>query len=235
MGKLRAALLGAWIAAAAPGARAELMQLGVQDFSDGQILGCFSPRTGCAVGWTSASDPFNRFVGSDPDLPGALDFSTQWSFDLSRLGPQLPGAVRLEIGLYDHDSAASGSQLDSFWLNPGTAAAQDLSALLDAALEAPGIGEQQEYDVLAIDLPPAARASLFSSSSATFALALKGPALIQAKSGGVLEAAGSNGAGLDFARLTLTYGAAPEPAGAPRCALAGALLAGARVGRRLCC
>jgi hypothetical protein len=234
MAKLRAALLGAWIAAAASGARAERMQLGVQDFSDGQILGCFSPRAGCAVGWTGATDPFNRFVGSDPELGSALNFSTRWTFDVSRTGATLPGAVRLEIGLYDHDSAASGSQLDSFWLDPGTAAAQDLSPLLDAALEAPGVGEQQEYDVLAIDLPPAARASLFSSSSATFALALKGPALIQAKSGGVVEAAGSNGAGLDFARLTLTYGAAPEPASALLCALAGAWLAGARIGRRLC-
>jgi hypothetical protein len=226
---LRAAALGLLIAAGAADARAELLQLGVQDFSDGQVIGCFSPTTQpyCPFGWTSPTDPFNQFLGSDPPLPGTANFSAQWSFDLSGLGPQLPGSVRVEVGLFDHDSGASGEQLDSFLLNPGTAAAQNLSSLFSAALEA-AAGVQQEYNVIGIDLPPAALASLFSGSSAAFALALRGPAWIQ-QSGQILEAQGTNGAGLDFARLTLTFGAtAPEPAAAGLVGLAFAALAAAR-------
>jgi hypothetical protein len=222
MSSLRAAALVAGIAAAGAGtARAAVFQLGIQDFSDHQILGCFSPIPGCTVAWTSAADPFNLFAGSDPGIEGAVDFLAQWSFDLSSVGPERPGAVRIEIGLYDHDSAAPGGQLAYFLLNPGSPGAWDLSAQLEPLFEAPGIGEQQEYNVFGVDLPQSALDSLFSSSAATFELKLKGPALIKAQSGAIVSAQGSNGAGLDFVRLTLTP-AAPEPS---RALLAGLVLA----------
>lgn len=229
MSRLRVAALGALIAAGAGSAPASVLQLGTQDLGEGQVLGCFSAIPGCTVAWTSATDPFNRFAGSDPGVPGAVNFSAQWSFDLSSIGPERPGAVRIEIGVYDHDSAAPGSQLDSFVLNPGSGSALNLTALLEPLFEAPGIGEQQEYNVFGVDLPGSALDSLLSSSVATFALSLKGPALIKLQSGAIVSADGSNGAGLDFARLTLTGAATvPEPAAA---LLALAALALAR-GRR---
>jgi hypothetical protein len=226
MSKLHAALLGALLAAAAAPARAASMQLGVQDFTDGQVLGCFSPTMGCAFGWTSPSDPFNRFAGSDPGIAGATDFAADWSFDLRSIDWQTLTSLRIEFGLYDHDSSASGSQLDSF-----SVSGMDLSDLLAPALEAPGIGKQQEYDVFSIDIPQDRRLLLreLSDAVARFSLKLKGPAWIKEKSGAIVEAAGSNGAGLDFARLSFTYGAtAPEPAGALLAGLALAALAAVR-------
>jgi hypothetical protein len=229
MSRSWAAALVAVIAAAAGSARASTLQLGTQDFSNDQVLGCFSPTPGCTVAWTSASDPFNRFSGSDPGIAGAADFLVQWSFDLASIGPERPGAVRIEIGLYDHDSAAPGSQLAYFLLNPGSSNARDLTAQLEALFELPGIGEHQEYSVFGFDLPQPALDSLLSGSAATFELKLKGPALIKMQSGAIATAEGSNGAGLDFARLTLTGGATvPEPAAAFLAGLALAALAVAR-------
>jgi hypothetical protein len=228
MSILRAVALAALMAAGAAGAHASPLQLGTQDFSDGQVLGCFSPLPGCTNAWTSASDVFNRFSGSDPGIAGASDFRALWSFDLSSIGPERPGAVRVEFGLYDHDSAAPGSQLDAFFLNPGSAGAQDLTALLEPLLEAPGIGEQREYNVFGVDLPRSALDSLLASSVATFELRLKGPVLIEVRSGAGLvtvSSEGTNGAGLDFARLTLGGATTPEPAVIPLAGLALALLA----------
>jgi hypothetical protein len=229
MSSLRAAALVGLIAAAAGTARAAALQLGTQDLSDQQVLGCFSPAPGCTLAWTGASDPFNRFSGSDPGIAEAADFLVRWSFDLSSIGPERPGAVRIELGLYDHDSAAPGSQLGYFLLNPGSTSASDLTGQLASLFEAPGIGEHQEYNVFGFDLPPSAVESLLSSSIATFELKLEGPALIKVQSGAIVPAEGTNGAGLDFVRLTLTGAATvPEPASALLAGLALAALAVAR-------
>jgi hypothetical protein len=138
-------------------------------------------------------------------------------------------SLRIEFGLSDHDSSASGSQLDAF-----SVSGIDLSDLLAPVLEAPGIGKQQEYDVFSIELPEPRRQLLreLAGGVARFALKLRGPAWIKERSGAVVEATGSNGAGLDFARLTFTYGATvPEPAGALLAGLALVALAPARVRR----
>jgi hypothetical protein len=210
MPRLRFALLPAVLSLAlCASARAGSVQLGSQDFADGQILPCFSA---CSNGWFSASDPFNRFLGSDPGIPGATSFSGQWSFDLRALPLVELRSVRLEIGLFDHDSSAPGSQVDLF-TSPEFG---DLRGLLDSAFEVAGRGEQQAYDVFSIELPlnEVIQQRLAESGTASFALLLKGPVWIedQRTRQPVLKQ-GTNGAGLDFARLTLTSAATvPEPA-----------------------
>jgi hypothetical protein len=212
--------LCAGLALGAGSARASSMQQGVQDFADGQILGCFS--SGCPAPWTGPSDPFNRFLGSDPGIAGATNFSAEWSF---ALGSARPTSARVEFGLYDHDSSAASSQVASFMLNPGGPGSHDLTALLDAVLERPGIGEQMEYNVIGIELPQAVLDAVVASSM-RFVLELQGPAWIKTKTGSNVSATGSNGAGLDFVRLSFTSPAtAPEPAPLGLAALALAALA----------
>jgi hypothetical protein len=223
MWRLRAAVLGCAIALASGSAHAVTMQLGTQDFADGQILPCFSA---CANGWMSATDPFNKFLGSDPGIPGATNFSAEWSFDLGALSSRQIAAARIEIGLFDLDSSAPGSQLDSFVLNPGVGAI-DLSSLLDPVLEVSGVGEQQEYNVVAIGLPQAALQSLLGKTAARFALKLKGPAWIaEIPTQRTVLAQGTNGAGLDFVRIILS--SVPEPAPALLFALGCAALVAIR-------
>lgn len=221
MSKLGAALVCAALSVSiGASARAETLQLGIQDFADGQVLPCFSA---CSSGWTSATDPFNRFAGSDPGIPGATQFSAGWSFDLRALSLAQLRSVRLEIGLYDHDSSAPGSQVDSF---SGTGFG-DLTGLLNAAFETAGRGDQQEYNVFSIELP---LSPLPMDGILDFSLKLKGPVWIaDLRTRQTVLAQGTNGAGLDFVRLTLTSGAsAPEPAAGLLLALGCAALAALR-------
>jgi len=210
----RTALLIGAIACASADAGAEALQLGIQDFEDGQILACFSA---CANGWTSAADPFNLYAGSDPGISGATDFAAEWSFDLRSLSLGQIRSVRLELGLFDHDSSAPGSQVASFF----STAFGDLTAELSAALEVPGVGAQQQYDVFSLELfvdedGPSSRslAEDIARGSTGFALRLKGPVWVEdRRTQQPVLAQGTNGAGLDFARLSFTSGGTvPEPA-----------------------
>jgi hypothetical protein len=227
MPRLRYALPALLCLAFAANARAELLQLGTQDFADGQILPCFSA---CSSGWFSASDPFNQFLGSDPGIPGAAQFSAEWSFDLSALSLAQLRSLRLEIGLFDHDSSAPGSQIDSFT----SAELGDLKPLLDSAFEAAGRGDQQEYNVFSIEIEllptQLAARNLAESKRASFTLRLKGPVYIEdERTRQPVLAQGTNGAGLDFVRLTLISGAtAPEPASLLLLVFGGAATAAAR-------
>jgi hypothetical protein len=204
------------LALGAGSARAGSMQQGIQDFAEGQVLGCFSPTPSCSSAWTSATDSFNRFLGSDPGIAGATNFSAEWTFDLGPIIAEPIIAFRLAIGLYDLDSSAPGSQVASFRLSAGPSAGWDLKAQLESALERPGIGEQMEYNVIELDLEPSrmlSREIAENGGIARFLLQLQGPAWIKTRSGSTVSATGSNGAGLDFVRLSFTSAAtAPEPA-----------------------
>jgi hypothetical protein len=101
----------------------------------------------------------------------------------------------LTLGIYDIDSAASGNQVASFFLD-GT---DDLTSLLNVQSEAlnSNTGSANSfYNVLTITIPGADFADL-TGGSATFALTLQGPGL------GTLGSTTSNGAGLEFSTLNM--------------------------------
>lgn len=170
-----------------------VVSIGTQHFTDGSTVGSATFNTAVA----GQPAPFNGIIGSDITGP---NFTGTWNYIFT--APASIGGATLEIGIYDHDSAAAGSQVGSFTLNGSV----DLKTTLDTAFEGRG-GATGEYDVYTITLPNTAFSAL-STGSATFALALQGPGL------GVLGTTPFNGAGLDFATLDIApvpVAAVPEP------------------------
>ncbi len=177
-------------------AAAATVTLGQQNFNDGQlVIGVSAFTSGQSAGEPA---PFGVFIGSDY-FP---NFSTSWTFTYAA---GAVGDAALTFGIYDHDSAAPGSQVASFSVD-----GVDLTAQLDALFEAKG-GTQSEYNVYTLALPGSTFGAL-SDGSATFSLTLKGPGL-QLYAGEATSTTTYNGAGLDFARLDYGTGASvPEPA-----------------------
>lgn len=165
--------------------------IGTQHFADGQHIGTATFNTAVA----GQPAPFNGFIGSDPSGP---NFAAAWS--MTYAPPASITAATFTLGIYDQDSAASGVQVAGFVLNGA-----DLTSLLNAAFEAHG-GLSGEYDVYSVALPSSVFASLLSGA-ANFTLTLQAPGL------GVLGETTYNGAGLDFATLSMTEETSqiPEP------------------------
>lgn len=145
--------------------------------------------------------PFNAFCGSDT----ASNCSATWTFSyVVPVGDTITSAI-FTLGIYDIDSAATGTQVFSFTLN----GSDDLRSLLNAASEGlnGGTGSLNSYyNVLTITVPEGDFVDL-DGGAATFALALQGPGL------GVLGNTTHNGAGLVFSSLDMeaTGPVAPIP------------------------
>ena len=170
--------------------------LGDQDFADGA-----TPASPFVPTFNSASAgepfPFNGFIGSD----AGTNFSASWTFNYGAL-VGITNAT-LTLGIFDHDSAAPGSQVNSFTLNGAVSLTSDLDALFEASQ-----GANNQVRVYTLTLPGSAFSQLATGTS-TFALALKGPGL------GILSPNNNpqfNGAGLDFSTLSITaQDQAPPP------------------------
>lgn len=170
-----------------------VVTLGDQDFADGSFPVGVAGFNGPSAGEPA---PFDAFRGSD----FGASFSESWTFGYAA------GAVTsasISLGLFDHDSAAPGSQVSAFSVD-----GVDLTALLDAALEATG-GTQNEDNVYSIVLP-AATFGVLSDGSATFSLTLQGPGLAGA-AGATGSTTSGNGAGIDFSTLSLNEVTVAEP------------------------
>ncbi len=179
-----------------------IAQSGEQDFIDGFLLTAASTFNNAAAGEPA---PFDHSYGNDFSTAMSVSWQVSYATDL------YTGAT-FTLGILDHDSQASGSQLASFAID-----GHDLTALRDARFESAG-GRQGENNIYSITLPGAVLADL-ADGNATFQLTLKAPGLI----GTTLEPEESSGnaAGLDFARLTLVV---PEPGVAVLTSLGGVAL-----------
>jgi hypothetical protein len=164
--------------------------LGDQDFTDGQAVGSGTFTA------ANAGDPapFNTLVGSDVVGP---NFSASWTYSGAPIANVASASIL--IGLYEGDSSAAGDQAASFTLN-GTV---NLTALLNTAMNAKG-GLTGHEDYYTVNLPAAALTEI-ATGQATFSLTLQNGL-------GVLGPTDFNGAGLDFATLTVVTQAVPEPA-----------------------
>ena len=141
------------------GRAATVVTLGEQDFSDGQLID-FATYETASVG---EQPPFEEFRGFD----GTENFTASWVFSFA---PLAINDAAITLGLFDHDSAAPGTQVATFTLNNF-----DLTGLLNDAFESRG-GTQGENNIYSLVIPQAALSSL-AGGIATFTLTLQGPAL----------------------------------------------------------
>ena len=166
--------------------------LGEQDFADGETVSAASFNA-ASIGEPS---PFNGLNGSDPRGPN-FDASFTHTFAT----PASVNSATITFGINDHDSEVVGSQLANFSFD-----GNDLTAELNDLFESRG-GGASEYNVYTVALPTSSLGDLLDGSS-TFSLTLQGPST---GSGGDFD---FNGAGLDFATLTIetdSVNAVPEP------------------------
>lgn len=138
------------------------LTLGEQDFADAS-----TPTTGdFLTAGSGESSPFNGvFSGSDVTGP---NFSASWTFSYAPQSPVL--GASLTLGIYDHESAATGNQVASFKLN-----GIDLTIELNSLFESRG-GASREDNVYVLTLPGTTFASL-GTGAAAFELSLQGPGL----------------------------------------------------------
>ncbi|MBX3617009.1 hypothetical protein [Nitrosomonas sp.] len=167
-----------------------IVTLGDQDFADGE-----KPTTGAFLtAGAGEPAPFDGlFSGSDVSGP---NFSASWTFSYGAIADTITGGS-LILGIYDHESAASGSQVASFTVN-----GVDLTGALNTLFEAHG-GASREDNVYTLALPASTFAGL-ASGTVNVALSLKGPGL------GLFGETTFNGAALDFSTLDIAT-AVPEP------------------------
>jgi hypothetical protein len=173
---------------------AVVVQLGDQDFTNATGL-TLAQIDSASVGEPA---PFDRFRGTD--LTGGPPFSESWTFNYP-IGAY--ASAVLTLGICDHDSQAPGNQVAFFGLD-----GNNLTNLLNAQFESAG-GRHAEYNVYSVTIPPSSLTSL-GDGIANFTLTLQGPSLGgDAPLDPTPDSLPQNGAGLDFARLTLVV---PEPA-----------------------
>lgn len=206
----KALLIIVFSLASSPTSFADSVTAGTQDFVNGAIIDAGN----FAAASIGEPAPFDRFYGSDITKGSA--FFGDWQFNF------LPAEIQhatITIGIFDHDSMASGNQVAGFLLD-----SFDLTALLNTEFELYG-GEQSEYNVYTV-LIPAATVSTLADGTASFSLTLQPPGL----GNGIPRELNGNGAGLDFARLDFFL--VPEPQGLLLFTLSAGLMASRRCKRR---
>ncbi|HEX2748266.1 MAG TPA: hypothetical protein VHM91_09740 [Verrucomicrobiales bacterium] len=196
-------LTGTVLLGAAETSRAVIVSIGTQHFGNGQTnIGSGTYNTAVAA----QPSPFNGFLGGDVAGP---DFDATWIFTYSSV-PTVSGAS-LTIGLYDGDFATTGTQLSLLSID-----GNNITGLASLIFEA-GPGATNQYGVYEIALPASVYASL-QDGSATIHMTL-------ATGGGILGPTSNNGAGIDFAILSVQV---PEAGPGMLVCLGGAALAARR-------
>ena len=169
---------------------ATIVTLGEQDFTDGTTIPGGSIFSIASSGEVA---PFDRFRGADISGPS---FSESFTFEFSSVNAS---AATLEIGLYDYDCFSSSCTfVDTFTLD-----GVDFSGALTNAARTTGQFVNIAYDVFSIDLSSILSSVNDGSVSVVLSLAEPNPRQTPAQA--------ANGAGLDFARLSITEKTVPIP------------------------
>ncbi len=150
--------------------------------------------------------PFNQSFGND--IFSGNYFDVGWTFSFAPIADTIIGAT-INFGIFDHDTSATGSQLDLFTVD-GNA----LTTTLDGMFEAGGGSSDGEYNVYSINL-----GGLFSDLSdgtVDIKLTLQGPGLVTPlfplPGPNPPEDSLGNGANLIFSTLTIeTSASQPQP------------------------
>ena len=176
-------------------------------FTDGSTPSVF-PELTTAQGGQNA--PFDQGYGADGLFGGSFD--QNWTFAYAGITTAITNAS-ITIGIADHDSSATGSQLGDFSLD-GMGSVL-LSADLDSAFEASGGTSDGQYKIYTINIDASLFAELIDGS-ATAALRLTGPGLVPDIFNGGFAETVNNGAFLIHSTLNITFddpntGEVPEP------------------------
>ena len=169
-------------------------------FSDGD-----KPSVVPQLATAQAGQPATFDMGYGNDVFPASSFVQGWTHNYGPIIDPILSAT-ITIGIADHDSAASGSQLGLFTLDGNS-----LTMALNALFEASG-GADTEYNVYSLALPGSIFADL-ADGSMTAQLNLTGPGLVTPLfplpgPNPPIESAG-NGAFLIFSTLKIETGVAP--------------------------
>ncbi|MCB1917824.1 MAG: PEP-CTERM sorting domain-containing protein [Rhodocyclaceae bacterium] len=183
------------------------------EFSLGNTNPGFAPGSTLDVPTMAAAQagqpaPFDTSYGSD--ILGSIgDFSQTWTHSFVALTDPIVSAT-LTIGIFDHDSAASGSQLANFTID-----GVGFTTELDARFEAGGGATEREYDEYTVTLAASDFAGL-ADGTVDVALALQGPGLVDNLGTGGIDESSNNGANLIFSRLVIeTQESTPPPPTVP--------------------
>ncbi len=156
------------------------------------------PAVGAAQGGQPA--PFNGPIGTDGLFGG--DFTASWTFLYAPTDPVT--AALIEIGIFDHDSVAAGSQVAAFSVE-GT----DLTVPMNALFEGDP-GDDLGFNIYSLDITALLPdLSVLADGSTTVSLTLQGPHRITPLfplpgPNPPQDAAGTNGANLIYSTLSLT-------------------------------
>ena len=153
--------------------------------------------------------PFDTSYGTDGLFGG--NFEQSWIHSYGAIADPILSAS-ITIGIYDHDSAATGSQLSLFDIDNN-----NLTASLDSMFEVAGDGLDGMYNEYTINLGAGLFGSL-ADGSAMVSLDLMGLGLVPNLFGGGFAETATNGANLIFSTLTIEtrdISVIPIPAAAP--------------------
>ncbi len=151
--------------------------------------------------------PFDAGIGSEllPFIPN----DSHWIHNYGAIAETILSAS-LSFGIWDHDSAASGSQLDAFSLG-----GIDTTAALDAMFESGGGATDAQYSVYSFNLGAAFFADL-ADGNFSVDLDIGGAGLQTALMGGQVSETAANGYHLIYSSLNITtQDQAPEPVPEP--------------------
>ena len=182
--------------------------------SSGLVDGSTPPLTGAGSIFEAQNGqaaPFNQSIGADVGglFGGGVDFSANWTFNYAPVVfPEAINGATIEFGIFDIDSAASGSQVASFIVD-----GIDYSAELNDQSELANSGEAT-YNVFSLALGSDVFANL-ADGSALISLALQGPGLVPVLFGGGTVETTNNGANLIYSTLSIETAVVPIPAAAP--------------------
>ncbi|MCB1909714.1 MAG: PEP-CTERM sorting domain-containing protein [Rhodocyclaceae bacterium] len=202
IGRIAVVLATASLSTAAGAAAVQTISLGNTNpgFPSGSTPA--APTVGAAQG--GQPSPFDTSYGSD--ILGFIgDFSQTWTHSFAAIVDTIVSAT-LTIGIYDHDSAASGSQLANFTID-----GVSFTTELDTLFEAGGGSGEGEYNEYTVTLGAADFANL-ADGSVTIALALQGPGLVFDLFQNAITETSNNGASLLFSSLVIeTQEVTPPP------------------------
>jgi hypothetical protein len=170
-------------------------------FSDGSTLAAFQ------VGGAQAGQPSPFDAGYGTDGLSGGNFEQSWTHTYAAIANPIISAS-ITIGIYDHDSAATGSQLSLFDID-GT----DLTTGLNSLFETAGDGTDLMYNEYTVSLGAATFAAL-ADGTALITLNLMGPGLVTPlfplPGPNPPEETSTNGANLIFSTLNIEYQDAPS-------------------------
>jgi hypothetical protein len=183
-------------------------------FNDGDTPTVFPQLVAAQSGQPA---PFNAGKGNEI----FANLSESWTFNYAAITDTILSAS-LTLGIADHDSAASGSQVALYEIDGNS-----LTSGLDTAFEAGGGSGDGEYNIYSLSLAAGFLADL-ADGSALVMLGLQGPGLqtctlqfnCPTTPVPAVSETGANGAYLIFSTLTIEYQdstipAVPIPAAAP--------------------